>query len=692
VSITRATVQIDGRTIPVYSLNTLVIGSGAAGLNAALQLRRRGVEDVAILTERWGAGTSNNAGSDKQTYYKLSLGGAKPDSARQMAEDLFRGGSMHGDIALCEAQHSAQAFFNLVELGVPFPQARHGAFVGYQTDHDPCGRGTSAGPLTSRMMCECLGKAVQAATIRVFDRHMAAAILTKSLSQDAESAPALSRCHTGSGIGSKASIGEKRACGVLALDLSRLDDGDFGFVLFNAVNVVLATGGPGEMYAASVYPEGQAGATGMALAAGAVANNLTESQFGLASIRPRWNLSGTYQQVIPRYVSSNADGTDEREFLEEGFADMRALTTAIFRKGYQWPFDCAKVESGGSSLIDLLVYRETVQRGRRVFLDYTRNPGGGRLGAFSLDLLSEEAATYLRKSHALLPTPIERLTAMNQPAIEFYASHGVDLRRDRLEIAVCAQHCNGGLRGNIWWESNIRRLFPIGEVNGSHGVRRPGGSALNAGQVGGLRAAMYIAARCPDSPPDPQLFAETVGPQVARAFDFARRATSRPAETSLRVDAAVREIQERMSAYAAHIRLAEGIEGAAAAAWKLVRRLPGELAVASPADLPGAFRAADLALTHAVYLEAVREYLAKGGQSRGSALVLTPSGRNSTVGDEWRFARNEPGAWVDQRILEVAVADDGGVVKRWVDIRPLPDENEWFEAVWSDFRNDRIIR
>ncbi|MGM0680565.1 MAG: preprotein translocase subunit YajC, partial [Pseudomonadota bacterium] len=32
---------------------------------------------------------------------------------------------------------------------------------------------------------------------------------------------------------------------------------------------------------------------------------------------------------------------------------------------------------------------------------------------------------------------------------------------------------NGGLAGNIWWESeNIRHLFPVGEVNGSHGVYR----------------------------------------------------------------------------------------------------------------------------------------------------------------------------------------------------------------------------
>jgi len=67
---------------------------------------------------------------------------------------------------------------------------------------------------------------------------------------------------------------------------------------------------------------------------------------------------------------------------------------------------------------------------------------------------------------------------------------------EALEIAVCAQHNNGGLAGNIWWEStNAKHLFAVGEVNGSHGVARPGGSALNAGSVGGFRAAEFIANR-----------------------------------------------------------------------------------------------------------------------------------------------------------------------------------------------------
>jgi len=76
----------------------------------------------------------------------------------------------------------------------------------------------------------------------------------------------------------------------------------------------------------------------------------------------------------------------------------------------------------------------------------------------------------------------------------------LDITKEYLEIAVCAQHNNGGLYGNYWWESNLEHFFPVGEVNGSHGVYRPGGSALNSGQVGSTRAAQYITARYQDSP------------------------------------------------------------------------------------------------------------------------------------------------------------------------------------------------
>ena len=81
-------------------LNTLVIGSGASGLAAALRLKSLGVDDILLLSEGLKRGTSINTGSDKQTYYKLGVYGAEPDSPALLGRTLFDGGSVHGDVAL----------------------------------------------------------------------------------------------------------------------------------------------------------------------------------------------------------------------------------------------------------------------------------------------------------------------------------------------------------------------------------------------------------------------------------------------------------------------------------------------------------------------------------------------------------------------------------------------------------------
>ena len=160
----------------MISTAAVVIGSGCAGLNAVDCLMRLGV-DCLLVTEDMNAGTSRNTGSDKQTYYKLSLAGDEPDSVGDLARTLC-GPDMHGDIALCEAALSAQSFLKLCALGVPFPTNEYGEYVGYQTDHDTRRRATSAGPLTSRMMTEALEGAVRARNARVLDHALAARIVT----------------------------------------------------------------------------------------------------------------------------------------------------------------------------------------------------------------------------------------------------------------------------------------------------------------------------------------------------------------------------------------------------------------------------------------------------------------------------------------------------------------------------------
>ncbi|MBR0139292.1 MAG: FAD-binding protein, partial [Firmicutes bacterium] len=437
-----------------------VVGSGAAGLSAAARLWQGGVRDIAVITEDLKAGTSRNTGSDKQTYYKLSLAAGDRDRVLDMAEDLFAGGCVDGDTALCEAALSARCFFSLLELGVPFPDTQYGEFMGYKTDHDRGRRATSAGPYTSRLMTESLEKYVLEQGIPVLDGLQMIKLL----------------------------VSGGRVRGLLCLDTKAQKE---EYVIIWCPNVILATGGPAGMYRDSVYPVSQLGSSGAAFEAGALGKNLTEWQFGMASLRPRWNVSGSYMQVLPRFVSADKDGSDEREFLSEFYKDPGEMNSAVFLKGYQWPFDAAKA-MGGSSVIDLLVYRETVMRGRRVFLDFTKNAGGKETDFSSL---SDEARAYLEQADVCFGTPIERLSKMNLPAVNFYLDHGVDLRREKLEIAVCAQHNNGGLSADAGWETCVKGLFAVGELCGSHGVTRPGGSALNAGQVGALRAAGRVRLR-----------------------------------------------------------------------------------------------------------------------------------------------------------------------------------------------------
>ncbi len=164
--------------IPITRVHTLILGSGAAGLNAAAQLFLNGVKDLMILTEGLRKGTSINTGSDKQTYYKLSLCGDEADSPKAMAETYFSNGSMHGDLALVESSLSVRSFFNLVNLGVPFPRDEFGQFVGYKTDHDPRQRATSIGPFTSREMCLRLIAQVKGLGIEIREERYAVELIT----------------------------------------------------------------------------------------------------------------------------------------------------------------------------------------------------------------------------------------------------------------------------------------------------------------------------------------------------------------------------------------------------------------------------------------------------------------------------------------------------------------------------------
>lgn len=691
-------IQISGYDLEVYSLNTAIVGSGAAGLNAADCLYAMGQTDIAVITEGMNMGTSRNTGSDKQTYYKLSLEGRTPDSVYHMAETLFNGGSMHGDIALVEAALSAKCFYKLVDIGVPFPHNRFGEYVSYKTDHDTGKRATSAGPLTSRYMTEKLETNVRSKGIKVFDRYQVIGILT-----------------------STTNYGEKASVGLVTLNLNQLDEKNMGITLFNCTNVIYATGGPAGMYLKSVYPKSQTGASGIAFEAGVAGVNLTESQYGIASTQFRWNLSGSYQQVIPRYISTLPDGSDEREFLQDYFEPPASMLNAVFLKGYQWPFDPRKIQGYGSSLIDLLVYQETQHKGRMVYLDFTKNPSyGSHNGMLDFGLLNDEARTYLENCGATFGTPIERLRKINEPAVLLYERNGIDLSKDYLQIDVCAQHNNGGLVGNIWWESNVKHFFPVGEVCGTFGVYRPGGSALNSTQVGSYRAAQYISKHYTNAPMKINDFLTATASQIKEKIQLAQAVNSRRSSTGnhqasvdkrqltadkhrASVDShratpndvfQIREkIQSNMTKNGAIFRSLENCRQGIAFCKTQLTKLVENTVIQSSGQIPDFFINRDILITQLVYLSAIQDYLHQGGPSRGSYLVHDQKGELPLEGfaDAFRFRVSE-GALQD-RVCEVFLNTTDGYHcnTEWKKTRPIPSEDNWFEKVWNDYMKDQII-
>ena len=632
-------------TAKVVRCNTAIVGSGAAGFNAADRLWQLGQHDIVLVTENRVGGTSRNTGSDKQTYYKLTLSGGDPDSVREMADTLFAGRCVDGDIALCEAALSTQCFLKLVELGVPFPRNRYGEYIGYKTDHDPRRRATSVGPYTSKQMTECLEAAVQAKGVPMLDKTQVIKILTNG----------------------------GTVCGLLCLNTAAQDAAD-RFTLIRCKNVIWATGGPAGMYADSVYPFSQYGATGLALEAGARGKNLTEWQYGLASVTPRWNVSGTYMQVLPRVYSAAADGSDEREFLMDFFTDAHDVLSKLFLKGYQWPFDVRKV-ADGSSIIDILVYLETCE-GRKVYLDYRKNPADGE---FSYDDLLPEAREYLTRAGACFGTPIERLAHMNQPAIDFYRDKGVDLYTQPLEIALCAQHNNGGIGIDCWWQTDVKGPFAVGEAAASHSVYRPGGTALNAGQVGSTRAAQYIAARCRgDASAGFDAAASAALAEMAALADACRADTGN-------VRALWQHAAEEMSRCGAAIRDPAQIRAYGKQVEAQLAGFAQTVKAGSRTELAMVYRLRDMLLSQRAYLTAMADYTAHGGKSRGSALYTDLTGGVKPFAQlpgTFTFALDETEAPLIQELW----FEDGTCKTDWRAPRPIPEDDDFFENVWRSYR------
>ena len=656
---------VQGWNIPVRRARVVIVGSGAAGLRAAVELKRRGV-DVSVVTQSAYGGTSACSGSDKQTLHTANTSD-RGDNFRAMAEAIGSGGAMDQDTAYAEAVGSGRAMATLQFLGLPLPVDSYGGVLRYQTDHDEVGRATSCGPRTSRLMVKVLAQEAVRLGVPVFNQTTAVHILVEE--GDA-----------------------RRVTGVLCIDPQSITESNpHGVVAHVCDCLVLAAGGPGELYRDSVYPRNCFGSLGLALEAGIAAVNLTESQFGIGTSRDGfpWNLSGTYAQCMPYVYSVDAGGA-EHNFLADYYRSTQELASNTFRKGYQWPFHATRMLDFGSSLFDLAVFRE-MQGGRRVYMDFNRNPlaVAGDQG-FDLSRLDADVHTYLEKSGALLETPIERLKHMNPLSIELYRQYKVDIEKHPLLFAMNNQHMNGGLAVDIWGQTSLNGCYAVGEAAGTQGVTRPGGAALNSGQVFGTRCAEHIASRQSEAP-------------GASQADRAMQAGVQHIQATLRASSPLkpagikRAVQARMSDAAGMVCRADTV----ASALRDARQLTHDLRAQGVA-----FEATSFGVTHALQwrhnalaseaiLSALDFYVAKGGGSRGARAICDSAGACVPATargplEDYRFRRERP----EDKDEQIVVQWTGTAMS--ISTRApralLQNERPFFERNWPHYLSGAIYR
>ena len=453
--------------------DVLVVGGGGAALRAAIAAYEM-APHLSIVVVTKGAlghsGVTATACSDRMAFHATlpTTEPVGPEAWRYHAEDIYRIGGCVSDADLAEvlAQGAAPAFAYLDRLGVPWVRRAGGVVDQFVTDGSLYARACYTGPYTANHIEEALVRRTRELPIQVVENHLVAELLLDEGRQRVRGAALVSQ-----------------------------EDGRI--TALGAGAVVLATGGAGQVFAVNVYPPDCTG-DGYALAyrAGAELVNLEFIQIGLCSLRTKLACSGDMMRALPRLVNDQGE-----EFLPRYLApgtDHASLYDLLFSKGASWPVS----EREPSRFVDIAVACE-LAAGRRVFLDYRRDPVGLDLASLSARVRSwytvNEGVDLADGRQA--STPLARLGAINRPVVEWLAARGIDLvAGDMVEVAPAIQHFQGGVKIRTHAETTVAGLYAAGEVaGGQHGANRPGGNALLDcqvfGRIAGESAARFAAAK-----------------------------------------------------------------------------------------------------------------------------------------------------------------------------------------------------
>ena len=275
---------------------------------------------------------------------------------------------------------------------------------------------------------------------------------------------------------------------------------------------------------------------------------------------------------------------------------------------------------------------------------------------------------------------------MNMPAIELYGSKGLDITKEYLEIALCAQHNNGGIAVDLWWQTSIRGLFAAGECAGTHGVTRPGGSALNSGQVGSLRASMYISQDKRELTNEIE-FSEILKAALIKQDNFLDNVKG----GSENVRDLIKLSQRKMSDCGAAIRNPEMMSAYLSEIKDELKNFEKKVKVGELRNLFLAYKLYDILYTQLATLTSLIDFAETVGATRGSALYGDKNGElREGLEELFRFTVESGDSF--KKIQEVKLCEDKlSATTLWRDVRPFVDEEDFFENVWRRYREDKNI-